>query len=211
MKVIEHKSAKYPPRTEHNANSADLTVAFAEDYESGGERLTKKLAEAKGKERYIALPLHLEPIEAARLLWKRCKDLNVKVLNVAGNGIYTLSHHGWTENSVNEWVYQVFKLVTAHHKFDMIISGGQTGADFAGGVVAEALGIDAVMTFPNGFLQRTLTQHALTQTESDVLREVAVQLQVLRDNHPELQALALEKEKTKRNRHVETGDDFSLS
>jgi len=209
MQVREHKSDKYPPRTELNANSADLTVAFAEDYESGGERLTRKLAEARGKERYIALPLSMEPIQAARQLWRRCNDLGVKTLNIAGNGIYTLNKYGWTDHSVNEWMYQVLKHVAAHHPFELIVSGGQTGADFAGGVVAEALGIDVIMTFPKGFLQRTLTQHALTQTEADVRREVAVQLQVLRDNHPELQEKA--QAQVKRPRAAEPDDGFCLS
>lgn len=210
MIVREHNSPKYPPRTELNANSACLTVAFAEDYESWGEKLTKKLAQARGAERYIALPLSMEPIQAARDLFRRCRDLNVRTLNIAGNGIYTLREYNWTQTSLNEWVYQVMKHVAAHHKFDLIVSGGQTGVDFAGGVVAEALGIDAIMTFPKGFLQRTLTSHAHTQTEADVQREVTVQLEVLRDNHPELQARALAKE-PKRSRPAEPDDGFSLS
>lgn len=210
MIVREHTSTQYKPRTELNANSGCLTVAFAEDYESAGERLTKRLAQARGAERYIALPLSMEPIQAARELFRRCRDLNVKTLNVAGNGIYTLRDFNWTQDSLNEWVYQVMKHVAAHHKFDLIISGGQTGVDFAGGVVAEALGIDAIMTFPKDFLQRTLTAHAYTQTEADVLRDVAIQVQVLQDNHPELQARAQTQAPAKRARPV-PDDDFSLT
>lgn len=209
MKVREHKSPKYQQRTELNASSADLTIACAEDYESSGERLTRRLAEARGKERYLKLPLSMKPIEAARLLWRRCKDLNVRTLNIAGNGIYTLKKYGWTDDSVNEWMYQMFKFVSQHHDFDLFISGGQTGADFAGGVAAEALGIDAVMTFPKGFKQRTLTVYELIQTEGDVLRTLALQLQVLRENHPELQVA--EQAPGKNRRPSEPDDGFCLS
>jgi len=209
MQVREHKSPKYSLRTELNANSADLTIACAEDYESSGEVLTHKLAVARGEERYLKLPLSMTPIEAARLLWKRCKALNVRTLNIAGNGIYTLKKFGWTDDSVNEWMYQVIKQVSEHHQFELIISGGQTGADFAGGVAAEALGIDAVMTFPKGFKQRTLTVYELIQTEEDVLRTVALQLQVLRENHPELHTAEPAPEKSRRV--SEPDDGFCLS
>jgi hypothetical protein len=209
MKVREHKSPKYSSRTELNANSADLTIACAEDYESGGEILTRRLAEARGEERYLKLPLSMKPIEAARLLWKRCKALNVRTLNIAGNGIYTLKKFGWTDDSVNEWMYQVIKQVSEHHQFELIISGGQTGADFAGGVAAEALGIDAVMTFPKGFKQRTLTAYELIQTEDDVMRTLALQLQVLRENHPELPVAVQAPGKSRRPSEPEDG--FCLS
>lgn len=209
MKVREHKSPNYRARTELNANSADLTIACAEDYESSGEILTHKLAVARGEERYLKLPLSMKPIEAARLLWKRCKALNVRTLNIAGNGIYTLKEFGWTDDSVNEWMYQVIKQVSEHHQFDLIISGGQTGADFAGGVAAEALGIDAVMTFPKGFKQRTLIHYELIQTEEDVLRTFAIQLEELRQNHPELQGATPPAEKNRRP--SEPDDGFCLS
>jgi hypothetical protein len=55
---------------------------------------SRKLAEARGNERYLKLPLSMKPIEAARLLWRLCKELNVSTLNIAGNGIYTLNRHG---------------------------------------------------------------------------------------------------------------------
>ena len=51
------RSSSYAPRTQVNASSADLTVAFATDYATAGERLTMKMAGY----RYVAVPLELDP------------------------------------------------------------------------------------------------------------------------------------------------------
>jgi hypothetical protein len=176
MKVLAHSSPKYPPRTEHNAKSADLTVAWAEDFDSAGERLTKKLA----GEKYLATHLSTDPVQAARLLYKQCRDRGVRVLNIAGNGIYSLSDKGWSQGTLNFWVWQVLSLVHKHYPLEMVISGGQTGVDFAGGVAAEVLGLNPVMTFPKGFLQRTLTVNHFTQTEANVMAEVERQVEDLK-------------------------------
>lgn len=175
MKFAEHKSEKYRPRTIHNAKSADLTVAFAVDFTTHGEKLTKDAA----GEKYIAIDLGMDIREAAKALYIDCRDRGVKVLNVAGNGEYTTNEHGWSQSRTNVWVYQVLALVHKHLPFEMLISGGQTGVDFAGGVAAEALGIPGVMTFPKGYLQRTLTVYALTQTESAVRATFEKQLEEL--------------------------------
>lgn len=164
MKLIEHKSPKYPPRTIHNAKSADLTVAIALDFTTFGEKLTHDAA----GEKFVAIELGKDIREAAKDLYIQCRDRGVKVLNVAGNGEYTTNEHGWNQDRINLYVYQVMALVHKHHPLEMVISGGQTGADFAGGVAAELLGIPGVMTFPKGFLQRTITVKALTQTEAAV-------------------------------------------
>ena len=164
MKLIEHKSPKYPPRTIHNAKSADLTVAIALDFTTFGEKLTHDAA----GEKFVAIELGKDIREAAKDLYIQCRDRGVKVLNVAGNGEYTTNEHGWNQDRINLYVYQVMALVHKHHPLEMVISGGQTGADFAGGVAAEVLGIPGVMTFPKGFLQRTITVKALTQTEAAV-------------------------------------------
>lgn len=175
MKVVAHKDETYPPRTYQNAKGADLTVAFAEDFSSKGEQLTKKAA----GEKYLAISLDMPAIEAARLLYRDCKKRGVKVLNIAGNGIYTLKDYGWRQEHLNLWVYQVLDLVHKHYPLEMVISGGQTGVDFAGGIAGELLRLNPVMTFPKGFLQRTLTKYAHTQTEAEVLAEVEAQVGML--------------------------------
>lgn len=170
MKFLESKSEKYPPRTYHNAGTADLTVAFAEDFTTYGEELTKKAA----GEKYIAIHLQTDVKEAARALYRECRKRGVKKLNVAGNGIYSLVHFGWTDQSLNQYIYDVLGLVHTYLPFESIISGGQTGVDFAGGVAGEVFGLDCEMTFPKGFKQRNIDNVDITST--------VLELQAVLDN-----------------------------
>lgn len=48
IKFIQHSSPKYPPRTYENA-SADATIAFAFDFNTAGEKLTKDAVDAQKK------------------------------------------------------------------------------------------------------------------------------------------------------------------
>lgn len=150
FEIREHKSASYAPRTYHNAASSDLTVAFATDFSTAGEKLTKKAAAGK----YVSIDLSMNHIEAARELYKACRKFDVKVLNIAGNGIYTLSKSGWTQQNLNHYLYDVVSLIHQHWPLKAIISGGQTGVDMAGGVVAKFLNVPCTMTYPKGFKLR---------------------------------------------------------
>lgn len=176
MLIIEHSSSSYAPRTYHNAGTADLTVAFAIDFNTAGERLTQKAA----KEKYVAVPLSMDPIVAARRLYAACKRHNVKKLNVAGNGIYSLVKKGWTQQTLNQWVFDVISLVHTHWPLESIISGGQTGVDLAGGVVGEVLALETVMTLPNGYLQRNADGADITQSVEDVVENVMYYVELLK-------------------------------
>lgn len=161
--VIESEVSGYKYRTQQNANSAPLTVAFAVDYETAGERLTKKSAID-----YLAIPLAVEPIAAARLLFRHLKSTNVRRINVAGNGLYTLSKHGWTQGSVNDHLFQVLRKVNEYWPLELIISGGQTGVDMAATTAARALGIHAIANLPKGFLQRDIDGIDREHTEQEI-------------------------------------------
>mgnify|MGYP001759754265 CR=1 FL=1 len=170
MLVKEHSSEKYSQRTYHNARTSQLTVAFAEDFNTAGERLTRKAA---GEDKYVHFHLSESPLDVARKLYVVCKKRNIKKLNIAGNGIYTLKKKGWKQETINQWVYDVISLVHAHHGFDSIISGGQTGVDLAGAIAADACAVPHVeMTLPKGFLQRSIDNQEIIQTERDVLAQV---------------------------------------
>lgn len=144
---IQHKSKSYAPRTYHNAAVADLTLALAVDFNTKGERLTKNAAESK----YLPIWYHTTPLLASREIYKWCKKLNVKILNIAGNSIYTFQKQGIDQKEINYKLYEILSLVHRYYPIEQIISGGQTGMDIAGGVVAEILGIPCTMTYPNGF------------------------------------------------------------
>ena len=151
LEIREHASGHYSPRTYHNARMADVTAAFAADFSTAGERLTHKAAVG----RYVAIELsNRTPIEAARLVYRAVARLDAHVLNVAGNGIYTLEQFGWSQDAINGYVLEALSYVCKHWRIERIVSGGQTGVDIAGIVAAHRLGIDAVATLPKGFVQR---------------------------------------------------------
>ena len=89
-------------------------------------------------------------------------------LNVAGNGIYTLSKNGYDQMEVNEIVYHLINLVSNHWRIDKVVSGGQTGADIAGLIAAEKLGIPSVGTWPKGYKMRFENGVDILHTEDQV-------------------------------------------
>lgn len=175
MKVVEHSSESYAPRTYHNAKTAQLTVAFANDFSTAGEKLTKKAA----GDRYVAIYIGEDVTESARTLFKHCRLHNTKILNVAGNGIYSINS---TQRELNKWVHDIIALVHKHWKLEQIISGGQTGVDVAGGIAGEILGLNPIMTLPKGFKQRGKDHKDFAQTEEELLSKLAVQADELRED-----------------------------
>lgn len=177
LTINEHKSPSYAPRTYHNAASADITVAFAIDFNTAGEKVTHKAAGDK----YIGISLNEEPIVAARRLYKAMRDNNARVLNVAGNGIYTLSKKGWSQDRLDQHLMTIVGKVFEFWPIEKIISGGQTGVDISGIIVAQTLGIDAVATLPKGFIQRGTNKVDVTQTKADIVKQIEMGVAKLND------------------------------
>lgn len=157
--LICHSSDSYVPRTRINARSADLTVAFAVNYHSAGERLTKQAAGA----RYLALPLDWPALTAARVLFQTARKRQARSLNIAGNSLHTLRHSGWTQEQVDQHIYTILAICHYHWPFDNIRSGGQTGVDEAGLVAGIALELPVTALFPAGHRQRSAEGFDLTQ------------------------------------------------
>lgn len=104
----------YPQRRKENIDLSDITIALAKDFSTLGEKGTKKDAVAVGK--YVAGNLEgsrgkkLEAKQIAEGLLKDIKKAklptkNVK-LNIAGNGIYSLSE---SQEYYNDLVTDVIK------------------------------------------------------------------------------------------------------
>ncbi|EKF7417497.1 hypothetical protein O0O73_003142 [Pseudomonas aeruginosa] len=178
LTLKQHPIPGYRARTLVNAESADLTVAFASDFGTAGERLTRKAA---GK-RYIAIPLTTPAEEAGMILAASLRKHGASTLNVAGNGVYTLSHHGWTQESVNLWIYLALRATCQAVPIQLLRSGGQTGADLAGLVAACELSIPALGYFPKGFLQRGLDQVDRTRTPFEIQQQIDGYLVSLRND-----------------------------
>lgn len=167
IELLEHTSSSYAPRTWHNA-AQGVTLAFAADHTTAGERLTTKAASAKGIVHIDALSGAGELHKGAQRLYKKLRDDNCRVLNVAGNGIYTFAKYGWTQQLVNAMIQYVIETVHQHWRIDKVVSGGQTGADIAGLIVAERLGIPATGTWPKGYKMRFENGDDILHTPSQV-------------------------------------------
>lgn len=181
LSLVEHRASNYSPRTYHNAKSADLTIALACDFTTAGEKLTHKAAGAN----YLGIPLTFSPEETAKmvLFHLRERDIERPTLNIAGNGIYTLSkRHNWSQEAVNLHLVQVLALVHRECPISKIISGGQTGVDIAGIVAAHLLKIDAEATFPNGFIQRFADGQDTCRSEAEIRREVLDMAESIRND-----------------------------
>lgn len=177
LEVLEHASSNYSPRTWANAKGADLTVAFAVDFTTAGEKLTHKAA----GDRYVGIDLAMESMQAARTLYRAMRAFDAHSLNVAGNGIYTLAKHGWTQERVDAYVFAVLAKVHEHWPIQHVRSGGQTGVDMAGVTAAHALGIDALALLPKGFIQRGADKVDLAMTKEVVLAAIQTASEALRD------------------------------
>ena len=96
------------------------------------------------------------------------KKNDCHVVNVAGNGIYTLQKKGVTQEMANQFVYDVLKLVSTHWSITKVVSGGQTGMDIAGLVAGCALDIETIGTWPKGFKMRFEDGKDVSMTEDQI-------------------------------------------
>lgn len=148
----------YAVRARENAKSADLTIAFAADFNTAGEKVTAEAA--KGK--IIQVPLEgrdmVGPKEVAGIIMSCMTDREKTrplVINIAGNGISVLERSGISQSTINATVTDILKeMVNGGVQIRKIISGGQTGVDEAGIIAAKALCIPAEVHAPKGWMMR---------------------------------------------------------
>lgn len=176
LRLEAHPEYSYVPRTGENARGADVTVAFAVDFTTAGERLTKREAGP----RFVAIPFGQDIEAAADTLVKFLAARKGSTLNVAGNGAYTLVASGVTQEQANQWVFEVLSLVHARAPLSSLRSGGQTGIDQAGLVAALALGIPAYGLYPKSFRRRNAAGDEVSSTAAKLERELTEQASLLK-------------------------------
>lgn len=150
----------YPARTRTNIISSDITIAFADDFSTAGEKLTKSLCK-KYKRTYIQIPLgKFNSEQASTIITLGIGFDNLfkqnKIINIAGNGIYSLDY---TQQELNVYLedvlhYVKLSLESCNENILLIRSGGQTGIDEAGVVAANRLGIPTLVFAPKGWMFR---------------------------------------------------------
>ena len=160
----ENQAGGYPARTKINA-SADATIHLGDNFETPGEKLTRKSVEEQDKI-YIKLAttdrnlsnLNKESLSAAiRSSVDILNKFNAKTLNIAGNGIYDMK--GRTQEEVDEFTYTILSGIVnspdLKNKITSIRSGGQTGFDEAGAKAGVRLGIPTIVLAPKDWEFRT--------------------------------------------------------
>ena len=149
----------YAQRTRENAEKADLTIAFAADFTTAGEKLTEKVA--KGK--IIQIPMEKSACDPKVMasdilscMTERERSTPLEI-NIAGNGMDTFAARGFSKEQVSSVIVSVMKELVETGGIDIrsLRSGGQCGADEAGIMAAKALGIPAEVHAPKGWLMRT--------------------------------------------------------
>ena len=163
---VESPSSYYKDRTRENANKADITIALAVDFTTAGERLTRSVAgDAYLSAAIDAAQLRENPAQAGRITSGELalqilareglrKDGGI-VINIAGNGQYTLSQRGVSQAAADEYVTAlVAGLMKNGVTIRGIRSGGQTGMDEAGIKAAVANSIPAEVLAPRGWKYR---------------------------------------------------------
>lgn len=155
------KHAGYRERTEENALAAPVTIAFAVDFSTAGERLTKKSVQEAGQ-KYIPVQLDLTTLKewsgadkAANTILEGLElfnDWSKISVNIAGNGLYSFPKDV-SQEDLDVFMTRVLLLVNTRSDVEImkVRSGGQTGIDEAGVKAADTLGLGAMVNGPNDY------------------------------------------------------------
>lgn len=156
IKFEQSNDSGYAKRTEDNVKGADVTIAFAIDFNTAGEKLTAAMCEKHGKP-LLQIKIHTyytelnRRVDTANQVITFLEQHNAKSINFAGNGLYTLKYFGWFQQQCNWFMLAILKEVTQYYLIDSVRSGGQTGIDEAAIVAANALEIDCTVLAPKGW------------------------------------------------------------
>lgn len=164
IRFLEHHEPGYANRTIANARAADLTIAFAVDFTTLGERLTHKASYGK----YI--PIRLMQGDGGWNIMGECNDVhrrivkeNIKHINIAGNGIYTFKDKISQEVLDADILLFMQRILSGCEGIplrsgnDIIIrSGGQTGVDEAALKAGDKLGLETICLAPKNWLFRDI-------------------------------------------------------
>lgn len=166
--VFTESAGGYQQRTRENAQADDIdfTIAFAVNFDTYGEKATKKFSESW----YIGVDMPESGGKGLDLSAKAVRNAAESIIsrlpeefvggepfgvNLAGNGLYTLAEHGVTQEQCDEFVTRVFAALRERGlAVRSLRSGGQTGVDESAAAVGEVLGIPVTVHAPKGYLFR---------------------------------------------------------
>lgn len=163
-----NENTGYRDRTIKNA-SADVTLAFAADFTTAGEKLTKKAVLEQEK---LYIPVDINIFQTRKDLhdsvWSaREKILSLKkpeiTLNIAGNGMYRFKTTFInTQKMLDELIYRYLHDLNlslgGYVKIALIRTGGQSGADESGANAGVKLNIPVLVHAPNNWVYRDINE-----------------------------------------------------
>lgn len=176
IEFIEDRCANYQHRTFINADSADVTLAFAIDFTTPGEICTEKACKICEKPIFQLEVnkngrLNKDEEEEIEELYRYIKTYNCTSINIAGNGIYTFNKYGISQSRINDLVTNVLAhLLERGCNIKEIRSGGQSGADEAGIIAGIRLGINSICLFPKGYRFRDINNKDVKDEKAFKLR-----------------------------------------
>lgn len=166
LEFIEDSHSGYSHRTFENARLSDATIAFALDFETSGEKMTKEAAEKYNKI-YIQIPMFdLSKKDELKTFYPKIKEISeilksndCHILNIAGNGASRFKKYKYTQHKCDSLIEAtIVQMIMNGVHVSLIRSGGQTGADESGIKAAINCGIDCVCLCPKGWRFRTATE-----------------------------------------------------
>ena len=154
----------YAARTAVNAESAEVTIAIAIDFNTSGEKHTMQCV-INAKKKYIPVKwADLYDIRSCLTHFHYLRSIRHPfVLNIAGNGIYTLQLD--QEKIVDKMIHHFLSVALNGTRVRKIRSGGQTGVDEAGLKAAVKLGIPAFCLAPKQWWFRDITGRDIANEE----------------------------------------------
>lgn len=176
LKITE-SSGGYKQRTIYNVLHSDVTIAFAVDFSTSGEKLTSSTAHTYNKPILkIPIPTQLDDTHSIPALSEDVLNQiiqfcvsNIKndkiCINIAGNAIQRFFKYKITQKILNVWMIHIINSIKKALPDTVSISirsGGQSGADIAGIVAGISNGIPCVVHYPRGYMTRN--EYGVDQT-----------------------------------------------
>lgn len=151
----EHTQTGYAMRTWDNARLSDLTIAFAIDFNTPGELLTRKAA--YGKYQAVDIISGFSIYERLDPLARFMRMNKITKLNIAGSGIYGLKEI-FTQEELDTFIGVFLQTLIFEYYGEpvSIRSGGQTGVDEAALKAGDKLGLETICLAPKHWMFRNI-------------------------------------------------------
>lgn len=141
-----------------NVNEADITFGLGTSFETKDEAISKEKAKGKWygvglnnfKNKKITQKDITPSQESIDNIVENLKQIGGDKINIIGNDLAVLENAGYTQDTIDKYVYNILKEVNKAYPIKSILTTGQTGVSEAAVKAAKRLGIPTkIRTFNN--------------------------------------------------------------